>query len=599
MSESISEVLSPAADTPSGITPRKTRLIVFLIFLLHAVVVSPVFFPAMSDINPWDDSEYIHEGRELTHGKLPLFTMNPLVGGLYAVAYLPVHASPYWLIHTCSIGRIVNFSLLWLAAYLVAGQLAEPAIPFIMIGLLVLSPALVRLLDNGSNALFTAMSGFALWQLLPFLRVRNVKHLWLSSLFLGLAALSRNEGPVLFLIYLGIVSVSCLRAGVVKKEIVACLLPFTALVGGYVLLYGLWTGHFDLGNSVRSYQAFEQGQGMAYVESYGTKAFYVEGELEARKLYGTAEENHYSILTAIRRNPAAYVRRTLHLAMHAVQDANYMYGQYFGLLCFVFAARGIIELVRRKSFLLLTTLLLWSGYAILYVLLCYQVSHLLMPFLTVFSLASLGVSAMLLNTDGWRERYLWSAGLLVLAVAAAAKCSTPNMLGATLSVVLGLWIVWLVADRYRHIANATALAGLLLLSVALLIRFGFPYEKTRALGSPPDEKAALYLSQHFKPNTPVGAWAPGNVWLARMTHVPMSGQLRYMKSPQDLADWMTHNDVQAIYADRKLRDYEADVWGLIQSQVGKQLNVVFSDEQAEVQVLVPAAGRKRPAIESK
>jgi hypothetical protein len=599
MSESISEVPSSAADTRSGVIPQKTHLLVFLIFLLHAVVVSPVFFPAMSDINAWDDSEYIHEGRELTHGKLPLFTMNPLVGGLYALAELPVHASPFWLIHTCSIGRIVNFSLLWFAAYLVAGQLAESAIPFIMIALLVMSPALVHLLDNGSNALFAAMSGFALWQTLAFLRVQRIKHLWLGSLFLGLAALSRNEGPVLFLIYLGLVFVPCFRAGLVKKGIVACVVPFAVLVGGYVLLYALQTGHFDLGNSVRSYQAFEQGQGMAYVESYGAKAFYVEGELEARKLFGTAEENHYSILKAIRRNPAAYVRRILHLAMHAVQDTIYIYGQYFGLLCFAFATRGVIELVRRKSFMLLTTLVLWSGYAILYVLLCYQTSHLLMPFLTVFSLASIGVSAMLLNADGRRERYLWSAGLLVLAAAAAAKCSTPNMLGATLAVLLGLWLVWLVADRYRYVASRIALAGLLLLSVALLVRFGFPYAKTRALGNAPDEKAALYLSEHFKPNTPVGAWAPGNVWLAKMSHVPMSGELRYMKSAQDLADWMARNDVEAIYADRKLRDFEADVWGVIHGQIGKTLDVAFSDEQAEVQVLVPSSGREGPAVESR
>jgi hypothetical protein len=79
------------------------------------------------------------------------------------------------------------------------------------------SPALTRLLDNGNNTLFTAMSGFALWQMLAFLRTQSVKHLWLGSLFLDLAALSRNKGPVLFLIDLGIAFVACLRAGVVKK----------------------------------------------------------------------------------------------------------------------------------------------------------------------------------------------------------------------------------------------------------------------------------------------------------------------------------------------------------------------------------------------
>jgi hypothetical protein len=377
----------------------------------------------------------------------------------------------------------------------------------------------------------------------------------------------------------------------VRKGIVACVVPFTTLVGGYALLYGLQTGHFELGNSTRAYQAFEQGQGMAFEESYGTKAYYVEGEIEARKLFGTAAENHYSVFAAIRRNPAAYIRRTLHLAIHAVQDTTYVYGQYFGLLCFAFAVRGVIELARRKSLMLLATLVLWSGYAILYVLLCYQSSHLLMPFLTVFSLASIGISAMALNANNWKERYLWSAGLLALAVVAAAKCTTPHMVGATLAVLLGLWIVWLVADRYRDVANTLALAGFLLLSVALLVRFGFPYPKTRVLGSAPDEKAALYLSQHFKRDTPVGAWAPGNVWLANMSYVQMSGELRYMNSPQNLADWMARNHVEAIYADHKLRDYESDVWGLIQSQIGKHLEVAFTDEQAEVQVLIPVAGR--------
>jgi hypothetical protein len=587
MNESDFEILPKAGDVRSRSAPRKIHLIVFLIFLLHAVVISPVFFPSMGDIDVWDESGYMDLGRELAHGKLPLFTMNPLVASLYALAYLPVQASPYWLMHVCSIGRIVAFSLLWLAAYLVAVQLTELVIPFIMIALVVISPALLSLLHNGTNALFTAMSGFALWQLLAFLRDRSVKHLWLGSLFLGLAALSRNEGPVLFLIYLGVVLLPCLHWRILGKGIVACTVPFTVLVGGYILLYGLQTGRFETGNSRRSYQAFEQGQAMSFVVA----GDYVQGEIEARKLFGTGEENHYSVLAAIRRNPVAYIHRLPHVAMHIVQDGIYEYGRYFGLLCFAFAVRGIIELVRRKLFMLLATLLLWSGYAVLYVLLCYQTPHLLMPFLTVFSLASVGVSAMLLNADGSKERYLWSAGLLVLAVGAAAKCATPNLLGATLAVLLGLWLVWLVADRYRDVANSAALAGLLLFSVALVLRFAFPYSKTRVLGSGTDEKAALYLRQHFKPNTPIASWGPGNVWLANMTYVQMSGVLRDMKSPQDLADWITHKDVEAIYVDRKLREWEPDVWGLVQSQIGKSLEVAFTDKEPEVQVLVPAAAR--------
>ena len=591
MCDSIHEGPSRPADTrPRGALSR-IHLIVFVIFLLHVVLVSPVFFPSMGSINAWDESVYINEGRELTHGKLPLFTMNPLVAALYALTYLPVQASPYWLIHSCSMGRVVFFGLLWLAGYLVAGQLAEMASPFIMVAMLVISPALVRIVDNGSNALFAAMSGFALWQFLSFLRTGTFKHLWLCSACLGLAALSRNEGPVLFLICLGLALVACVSKGVAGRGLVACTVPFTALVGGYVLLYGLRTGHFELGNSERAYLAFEQGQGMAFAESYGTKAYYVEGQFDAQKLFGTAEENHHSVFAAICRNPAAYIRRTFHLAKRALGDAAYMYGQYFGLLCFAFAGRGLVDLVRRRSFMILATLLLWSGYAVLYALLCYQPSHLLLPYLTVFSLVSVGTSALSVNLDNRRERYLWSAGLLALAVIAAVKCTTPNLLAVTLVVLLGLWIIWLVADRYRGEDNTKVIACLLLLSVALLVGYGFPYSKTRTLGTGPDEQAAIYMREHFKPDARVGAWAPGNVWLANMSHVPMSGDLRSVKSAQNLADWMASNDVEAIYADRRLREFEPDLWGLIRNQIGKSLNVAFTDERAEVQVLVPAAKR--------
>ena len=566
---------------------RKFHWIVFVVFLLNVLLVAPAFFPAMGDINPWDDATYINSGQDLVHGIIPMFTMNPLVAGMYALTYLPVHASPYWLIHSCSLARMMAFSLIWLSAYLVAVQLTELATPFIIVALLVISPVLVRLLDNGSNELFTAMAGFTLWQFLLFLRTRNVKHLWLTSLFLGLAALSRNEGPILFLIYLCLTIVACVRWGILRKGLVAYVIPFTMLVGGYVFLYGLRTGHYELGNKARSYLAFEQGQGMAYVELYATKAHYVEGGLEAQRLYGTAEENHYSVITAIRRNPSAYIRRTVHLAKHAVQDTAYEYGQYFGLLCFAFALRGVLELVRRKSFMLLATLLLSSGYGVLYVLLCYQSTHLLMPFLTLFTLAAVGVSAMLLNSEGQRERYLWTTILLAIAAIAAVKCTTPNMLGATLAILLGLWIVWLVADFYHGVGNRVVVAHLLLLLVALLVRFEFPYAKTRVLGSAPDEQAALFLRDHFKPDTHVGAWAPGTIWLAKMSHVEMGGALRSMKSGQDLADWMGSNDVAAIYVDQSLRQYESDLWGLVRDQIGKELKVAFTDDQNEVELLVP------------
>jgi hypothetical protein len=559
-----------------------------LIFALNLLLLVHVFLPSLSDINAWDEATYINEGRELVHGKLPRFAMNPLVAVFYAVTYLPVHASPFWLIHSCAIGRVILFGLLWFSSYLVARELARFALPLIMVALLVVSPVLARLVDNGSNALFAAMSGLALWQFLAFHQRHETKHLWLTSLFLGLAALSRNEGPVLFAIFLVLSLILCVRMKRLGTCLAACTIPFAVVVGGYVLLYGLVTGRFELGTASRSYFTFEQGHGMAYSHLYEGRAAYVEGQADARRLFGTPEENHRSILTAIRRNPSAYFHRIPLLAKQAAREAVSMYGRFFTLICFAFAARGAWELVRRKSIKLLFILLLWAGYSVLYILLCFQASHLLLPFVVVFSLASVGIAATVANSASRTERGVWSAALLVVAVYGAATSTTFNLVSASLVLLLGLWVSWIAIDQYRNNEMAMVAGCLVLLSVGLLVRFEYPLPKPRVLGAAPDEQAALFMREHLKPGAHVAAWAPGNVWIANMTFVHTDLDLRYMKSAEDLSDWMTHNNVEAIYEDSNLRDFEPTVWSLIREQIGKSLAVAFADEKGAVRVLVPA-----------
>lgn len=566
---------------------RGTQWIALIIFLLNVTLVSPEFFPSLSDIAVWDEAVYINAGRELLDGRLPSLAYNPAVAALYALTYLPVHASPYWLIHSCTIGRVLLFGLLWLSSFLVACQLIELVSPFVMIALVSISPALINLLSNGSNALFAAMSGFALWQFISFHRTRNLKHLWLCSLFLGIAALSRNEGPVLFLVFLMLSMALCVPAGIVRKGLMACLVPFTVLAGGYVLLYGLHTGDFRPGTTQRSYLTFEMGHGMAYAESYGTNQFYVEGQLEARRIFGTPEENHYSVLTAIRRNPAAYFQRIVPLTKHAIKNAVAVYGWYFGLLCFAFAGRGIIDLVKRKSFVLLATLLFWPAYCVLYVLLCFQPSHLVMPFLSVFSLAAVGIAAFSLNLASSRERFLWSAGLLVLAIAAASRGVVPNRpLAATLTVLLGLWLIWLIKDRFSGIRDTRLIGCLILLSIGLVVRFGLLESKARSLGSSADERAVLYLSTHFSRGARIGAWGPGKIWDAKMDPVTMIRDLRYLKSSQDVSEWMAREKIEAIYVDDDLRNFEPGIWDILQKEVGNDLSVAFDAGEGAVQILV-------------
>jgi hypothetical protein len=525
-------------------------------------------------------------------GKMIWLTGNPAVAAIYALTYLPFQSATHWLVYSCSLARIILFVVLWLATFCAAGEisrLARFASPFVIYSLLAISPVALYLLANGSDALFTAMSTLALWQFLRFQRTRQFSHLWLCSLFLGFAELSRNEGTVLFAIMFCLAMIVCLINRTLIKGIIACVVPFGVVVLGFLLLYFICTGRFETGSSVRSYIAFEQGHATALAGQLA-----VDGQMDARRIFGTAEENNHSVLRAIRRNPAAWAKRIIPLAKIGAQDVFAGYGWYLAIFVLLFAVRGAIDLLSRKQLLVLATLIFWPGYCVLYTMLIGQRSHWLMSFLCLFGLAAVGFSAFVENLSNRRERYLWSAVVILFMLAALSRRAVPNGPAAVLCGFLaGLWLVWLVADWLRDDGDRLpALAGTLLLAIALIMGPGIPHSEARVIGSAPDERAVAYLRQTFPAGTHVGAWGPGKIWDAKMEPVPMVLELRYIKTKEDLFQWMGREKIQAIFVDDYLRNYEPGLWDVIQKQIDSGLTVGFDSGQGVVQILVrtPGAG---------
>jgi hypothetical protein len=596
--ESFGEQLQDAATRLVEKTrARGDALITLLIFFLNVGMVYPVFLPSLDEIGVWDESSYINRGRELLAGTLPRMSQNPAVALLHALTYLPYTSSPYWLVYSCSLSRFVLFGLMWLASFLVASEIREMRTPLIMIGLVAVSSIFVLLLTNPSDALFAAMSAFALWQFLCFRRERRMKHLWLCSTFIGLAALSRNEGPLLLVTFVALSLVLFGPAPLTRKGVLlhalAAILPFIALVGGYIAIYAMQTGSFNLGMAQRSYTAFEQGHGIAFAGSYGSLNPFVEGQNDARRLFGTPEQNNYSILTAIRRNPSAYARRIPRMSASAIKGLLYAYNWHFAVLCFAFAARGILALLLHRSYALLATLLLWPAYSVLYILLIYTETHLLIPFATVFALAGIGVAAVVTNLDSRRERYVWSISLAALTALGAAAYRQPNdLLLAPMLVLSGLWLMWLVAAQMDpHWRQTPVVACLVLLAVALVLRLGVVHAAPRVVGSSADEQATKYLEDHFPPGTRIGAYGPGKIWAAKMTPVTMLN-LDGVTTAEALWEWMAKERVDAIYVDRLLRTFEPVVSRTIGSEIDHGLDVTFerasdtSTDSPAVQIVV-------------
>jgi hypothetical protein len=153
----------------------------------------------------------------------------------------------------------------------------------------------------------------------------------------------------------------------VGRALAAATLPVIILTGGYIFIHSKLVGEVDLGMAEYSYFTFEQGHGLAYQFKYdGTENFYVAGQMDARRVFGTPEENRYSIKTAILRDPAAYLERIPALIRQVPRYAIETYGGGIGIVILLFAARGILELIRNKLYKPLSVLLLWSGYLVIY-----------------------------------------------------------------------------------------------------------------------------------------------------------------------------------------------------------------------------------------
>jgi hypothetical protein len=572
-----------------------SRRVLLLLFLANLFLLFPLFLPNLSEINPWDEANYVNKGRELVDlGEWSNYAGNPLVSVLYALTYLPFRSSPYWLIHSDSLARVLLFSLLWWSAVLVAGRLKQPAAPAITAGLLLVTPLAAGMLTFPSDPLFAGLAALSLWQLLGYIDEPKPRHLALSSLFLGLAALARNDGLVLFPVFLLLALLLSLRARNWRSlgiAALAAILPFALLVGGYVLFYGLRTGDYNLGTLERTYLNFEAGQ-QVLTSPGGELNEVVESRNLAEQYFGSAEENGHSVLRAIQRNPGMYLERLSALLRSIPERLLRAYGIRFGAPLILLALRGAWELLHRKQYWLLAVLLLWpahllSGFAIT----LFRAGHLQFAYYIVFGLAALGLAALLERLLASAPRQLpdewpWLAALLAVGAWAAVDDKLAVYYGVALFAG-ALLIIYLLRSALDKQTNGLAVALLVILAGGLVLHGDYPSPERRVLGSEPREQAVLFLAETFAEGSTVAASSPGPVWMAKMQVANLtSPDVPLDRTPEAFVDWLRSQGIQAVFVDQTLSSGSPGLWALLDAQVGTGLERVFSADEGDIQVLL-------------
>ena len=568
-----------------------SRKVLILFFLVNLFLLSPLFLPHLSEINPWDEANYVNKGRELVDlGEWPNYAGNPLVSVFYAITYLPFRNSPFWLIHSDSLGRVLLFSLIWWSAVLIAGRLKHPLVQGITAGLLLVTPLAGEMLTFPSDPLFTGLAGLSLWQLTGYLDDRRPRRIALASLFLGLAALARNDGLILFLIFFVLALLITLREKNWRstgRAALAALLPFAVLVGGYVIIYGLSTGDYRLGTLERTYLNFEAGQEVI-TKPTGELNEVVQARSKAQEYFGSAEENDYSVLRAIQRNPQRYLERLSALLLELPERLLRAYGIRFGALLFLLAACGAWELFQRKQYWLLAALLLWPIHLVTgLVITIFRIGHLRFHFYIVFGLAALGLAVLLKKVIEAVPRRLLVEGGILLALGFFGIIANKLAIYYGVAVLLAaLLVIYVLRKSIQTQPDGMALALLILLAGGFILHGAYPSPQRRVLGSEAKEQAVVFLSQRFAEGTLVASSSPGPVWMAKMkvanltsTDVPLD------RTPEAFVDWLRSQDIQAVFVDQTLSSNSSILWGLLEAQIGTGLERIFSADQGDIQIL--------------
>lgn len=566
-----------------------TRWIIACLVLVHGVLNSAVLFPDLYGLGV-DESEFIQNARLTANAwrsgvwVLPEYAYNPLGTLLYLALYVPVAASSDWFMLVLWASRLLLFLSLWGSVLLIAHQVRSLAPPLVVAALMFVVPVHQGL--TSSEGLFAVFAGLAFWQVLKYVDTRQLRNLVLAGALVGLAGLTRNDGAVLLLLASGLV----VLAGLVRRDesgdrlrkasraIVALLVPGMLVMGGYLLAQGTLAGEFDPGLAHRSYLAFEQGEGVAFS---GQPNAWFAGIWEARALYGTPEENGFSVPRAIARNPRAFVKRAGQSAMQLPILAVVTYGGGTGVLLMVLAAAGAAWLVRRGHLVHALLLVGWPLHLLVYLAFFYRSGYLFMPYFTLVLLAAIGAwQAGPALALGWGR---WLAGASAVAGGGLGVLTGVAAL-VTNGVVIaaGLLLFRRLAPWSRTIALERIAFVAVVLAVMLLIRVPYP-ARLPQLGATGGEQAAAFLAHTFQRNTVVAAFTREEVWMARLVYAsptidlasPGSAPLE-LRTAQDVREWVRRSGVQAIYLSDIFRWLGPDLYRLIESEIGRDYREVFS-----------------------
>lgn len=591
------------------------QLIVLLIFFgLGLVLNSTEFLPTYSPEGgiTYDELAYIGSGRDLiAHGTLRVLGLGPMISFVYGAIYVIANFAFNWVLTASVIGRLTAYTLMFVGTWQIGRELQYRQLthPLIMVGLLTVLPVYYISLTNPNYLLFMSFAGLAFWRTLTFLRTHEAKAIVAASAFLGCAMMVRPD-PVLAVAFVAAACMSAQSKRALIETFVLAAVPVCGLVGLFLLVFRLRTGMFDTGMESCLYLMFETSyqllQHTTGQEITSTSEHALAG---ARQAFGTPEQNHQSVLIAIARNPAEFIRmvwaNTTHMTIPYFYFAFGVRQPLIGFIVILFALRGVAELIKQKRWRLVGLFVLWFCQLGVYLVTMSFPSFLIFSYYEVFALTSIGLYVSVTNLHRRRERVIWLFGLIAILWIGAGSfwkayiaSLSPNLQAypiladttwpAVTIVILGLTIAVSIRREVQQRVTVLALTALFAITLALewpsRFRWHWPGSQTGYEGQ------AIFLRQYFPADSRVLAYAGFAPVLAKMTWVPMTIDMRDLNpSPEVLRTFLLKNEIAAIAIDPLFT--ESNPWQLstaMRANAAIRLREIYSSKDGNFAIFQPA-----------
>ncbi len=407
-------------------------VLLFLFGIACQLTVLTVRFPSL------DDSGYLLDGvRLVEQGRWMPLGSGPLSGILNGIIYIFFPHDHLLLGYVSIVRRILLLIGIMAAAGLAGRAVGGKWGGWAAMAVAAVSRPLATILMVTADSLYACLAGLSFAVIISawIAEKQNGKSArsgyWIAAgLLLGLAALTRLDGlllgalliPVLWF-FRGRTRSAARGAGIFAGS-------FALPVVLYILIYAASTGSWDPQIGQRSYLAFEQAHNFLYTDRYE-----VVPSPSSADLYGTAEQNGYSVLRAIARNPGAFLRRVPLVAANAVRMFYDAYSILGGAMFLFLAAGGAVALWKQSRRVVLGLALLWCVPLLGYTLASYRPGFfgMLLPILLTLVIAGSVPTAAYFRTI-WKTE---QAPLLAVWLLVAA-----GMLGSQLAFLAGQFRGW-------------------------------------------------------------------------------------------------------------------------------------------------------------